>query len=159
MDAKKKQKALQQVSNGMYVLTSRFGEQYGAATITWLTQISFKPPLLLAAIRPDSNLFQCLSQSHHVVIHILAAYQVDVARRFLTTTEVKDGLMNGEPFVEGKTVAPVLTNVLSYIEAQVIQIIDDGGDHKLVVMEVLGAEHHRDFSPLLVAGSPWKYGG
>ena len=159
MDLKKKQKALQQVSNGMYVMTSRFGSQYGAATITWLTQISFKPPLLLAAVRPDSNVFECLSQSRHVVVHILADHQVDIARKFLSTTEVKDGLMNGEPFIEGKAVAPLLTNALSYIEARVDRIIDDGGDHQLVVMEVLGAEHQHDFKPLLVADSPWKYGG
>ena len=67
--------------------------------------------------------------------------------------------MNGEPFLEGKTVAPLLTNALSHIEARVDQVIDDGGDHRLVVMEVLGAEHQRDFTPLLVADSPWKYGG
>jgi flavin reductase (DIM6/NTAB) family NADH-FMN oxidoreductase RutF len=159
MDLKKKQKALQQVSNGMYVMTSRFGSQYGAATITWLTQISFKPPLLLAAVRPDSNVFECLSQSRHVVVHILAANQVDVARKFLSPTKVKDGLMNGEPFSEENAVAPVLVNVLSYIEARVAQIIDAGGDHQLVVMEALNAEHHNDFKPLLVADSPWKYGG
>ncbi len=159
MDLKKKQKALRQVSNGMYVMTSRSGTTYGAATITWLSQISFKPPLLLAAVRPESSVFGCLSESRHVAVHILAGHQMDVARKFLSTTEVKDGLMNGEPFIEGNTVAPILTNALSYVVCHVDQIIDGGGDHKLVIMEVLDAEHFRDFKPLLVADSPWKYGG
>lgn len=159
MDLKKKQKALRQVSNGMYIMTSRAEGMYGAATITWLTQISFKPPLLIGAVRPDSTVFECLSQSRHVVVHVLAAHQVEIARKFLSATKVKDGFMNGEPFVEGTAVAPVLTNALSYIECRVDRIIDDGGDHKLVIMEVLDAEHLQEFKPLLVADSPWKYGG
>lgn len=159
MDLKKKQKALRQVSNGMYVMTSRSGATYGAATITWLSQISFKPPLLLAAVRPESSVFECLSESRHVAVHILAAHQMDVARKFLSATEVKNGLMNGEPFIEGNAVAPILTSALSYVLCHVDQIIDGGGDHKLVIMEVLDAEHLHDFKPLLVADSPWKYGG
>ena len=46
----------------MYVITSRYGEDYGAATVTWVSQASFRPPLIMAAIRPGSNVFKCLSR-------------------------------------------------------------------------------------------------
>ncbi|MCI3952948.1 MAG: hypothetical protein K0R53_2446, partial [Burkholderiales bacterium] len=36
------------LSHGVYVLTSRSAERYGAATVTWVSQASFKPPLLMA---------------------------------------------------------------------------------------------------------------
>ena len=55
MDLKKKQKVLRLIPNGMFIFTSRVGEKYGAATITWVTQVAFKPPLIAAAIRPDST--------------------------------------------------------------------------------------------------------
>ena len=131
MELKKKQKALRLISNGMYVVTSRSGEKYGGATVTWLSQASFKPPLIMAAIRPDSNVFECLSDSRHAAIHILAAHQQDIARKFLSRTEVKDRFINGEPFTEGTTLSPILKNVSSYIECRVCQIINDGGDHAL----------------------------
>ena len=154
MDLKKKQKALRLISNGMYIVTSRAGEKYGGATITWLTQASFKPPLVVAAIRPDSKVFECLSESRLAAVHILAAHQHDIARKFLTATEVKNGLMNGEPFVAGKTSVPILKNITSHIECKVSQMFNAGGDHILVVMEVTDVEHLDDVKPLLVTDSP-----
>ena len=159
MDLKKKQKALRLISNGMYIITSRAGAKYGAATVTWLSQASFKPPLIMAAIRPESSVFACLSESRHVAIHILGSHQQEIARKFLASTDVKDGLMNGEPFTKGTTSAPILLNISSYIECQVRQIVNDGGDHALVIMEAVHVEHSEDFKPLIVAESPWKYGG
>jgi flavin reductase (DIM6/NTAB) family NADH-FMN oxidoreductase RutF len=61
MEPKTKQKALRLLTNGMYVLTSRSGDKYGAATVTWVSQASFKPPLLMAALRKDGSVFQCLA--------------------------------------------------------------------------------------------------
>ena len=159
MDLKKKQKVLRTISNGMYVVTSRAGLKYGGATITWLSQASFKPPLIMAAIRPESNVFECLSESREATVHILGAHQQEIARRFLSPTDVSDGHINGEPFAAGKTSAPVLTNIPSYVECHVRHIFRTGGDHALVVMEVIHAEHLENLHPLLVADSPWKYGG
>jgi len=159
MDLKKKQKALRLISNGMYIVTSRAGAKYGGATITWLSQASFKPPLIMAAIRPESSVFACLSESRHAAIHILGSHQQEIARKFLASTKAQEGLMNGEPFTEGTTSTPILQNISSYIECTVHQIIDGGGDHALVIMEAVHAEHSEDFKPLIVADSPWKYGG
>ena len=63
MDTQTKRKALRMLSNGMYVLTSRSGESYGVATVTWVSQASFKPPLLMMAVRRDSNVYRCLAES------------------------------------------------------------------------------------------------
>ena len=159
MDLKKRQKVLRLIPNGMFIVTSRFGEKYGAATITWLTQVAFKPPLIAAAIRPDSALFDCLQKSKEVAVHVLSSDQQDLARKFFAATEMRGGLLNGEPIVQGITSAPILKNVQSYAECRVAQIIDDGGDHRLVIMEVIDAEHLLDIKPLLVADTPWTYGG
>ena len=51
--------------------SERHGNSYGAATVTWVSQASFKPPLLMAAIRPESNMSKCLSQSRVAAIHIV----------------------------------------------------------------------------------------
>ncbi len=159
MDLKKKQKALRMISNGMYVVTSRSGLKYGGATITWLTQASFRPPLIMAAIQNGSGVLQCLVESKEAVVHILNERQLDIARKFLSTPKLREGMMNGEPIMEGRTSAPVLRNVSSYLECRVRQILETGGDHSLVVMEVIHAEHVEDLKPLLVANSPWRYGG
>jgi flavin reductase (DIM6/NTAB) family NADH-FMN oxidoreductase RutF len=159
MDAKTRQKTLRMLSNGMYVMTSRSGDHYGGATVTWLSQASFKPPLIMAAIRTDSNIFKCLSESHIAAVHILGITQQDIARKFFSPTQVGNGEMNGEPFTDGKTSAPILKNLPAYVECRVNRIVDDGGDHALVVMEVVEAECREQVQPLTIAESPWEYGG
>lgn len=147
------------ISNGMYVMTSRAGDKYGGATITWLSQISFKPPLIMAAVRPDSSVFECLKESRSVAIHMLGEGQQEIARKFISTTKVHDGKMNGESFTEGKTLSPILQFAPAYVECKVLKLIDGAGDHSLVVMEVVEAEIRQEVKPLLVADSPWEYGG
>jgi flavin reductase (DIM6/NTAB) family NADH-FMN oxidoreductase RutF len=147
------------ISNGMYVVTSRSGDKYGGATVTWLSQASFKPPLIMAAIRPDSNVFDCLTESGSALVHMLGADQQEIARRFLSTTDVANGMMNGVPFSPGPEGMPVLGDMPAHVVCRVVQIINDRGDHALVLLEVVDAVVHRDTPPLLVADSPWTYGG
>ena len=80
MDPNVKKKTLRMLSNGMYIVTSRHEDHYGGATVTWLSQASFKPPLLMAAIRRDSNVFECMQSSRSAAVHILGAHQQEMAR-------------------------------------------------------------------------------
>jgi flavin reductase (DIM6/NTAB) family NADH-FMN oxidoreductase RutF len=159
MEPKTKQKALRLLTNGMYVLTARSGEKYGAATITWVSQASFKPPLLMAALRKDGSVFQCLTESGSGVLHILATDQKDIAQKFFSPTKFENDLINGEPYIRGKNAAPVLTNLPAYIECSVVEVNERLGDHALVILEVTNCAVLRDIEPLTVTDSPWEYGG
>src|ERR1700758_2521557 len=70
MDVKKKQKTLRLLTNGMYIVTSRSGDRFAASTITWATQASFAPPLIMVAIRHESNVLRCMKESRVAVFHI-----------------------------------------------------------------------------------------
>lgn len=159
MDVHTKRRTLRLLTNGMYIMTSRQGDHFGAATITWLSQASFKPPLLMAAVRPDSNVFRRLTCGGAVAVHILGVDQQDIARKFFAPTAVSDGQINGEPFVNGVTGAPVLTHCDAWMECQVVQFIDTGGDHAIVVLEVVDTQCRTAVEPLTIAASPWVYGG
>jgi flavin reductase (DIM6/NTAB) family NADH-FMN oxidoreductase RutF len=158
MDVATRKRTLRLLSNGMYVITSSCGDRHGAATVTWISQASFKPPLVMAAIRPSSNVFRCLVESGVAAVHILDAGQKEMAQRFFSPTRVENETINGEPFAPGVTRAPVLQNASAYFECRVRQIVTLG-DHAVVIMEVVDAECRRDLSPLTVAESPWAYGG
>src|SRR5438034_7222838 len=100
MDAKVRQKTLRMLSNGVYVLTSRSEHRYGAATVTWVSQASFRPPLIMAAVRRESNVFECLAESRSAVLHIVGDRQQEIARRFFFPTHTACGTINGEAFME-----------------------------------------------------------
>lgn len=160
MDAKTRQKTLRLISNGVFVLTARCGERFGAATVTWVSQISFKPPLVMAAVRRESNVFQCLAESGSAALHIVGDGQGEIARRFFFTTCAENGTLNGEPYAEGRTAAPVLPRLPAYVECRVGRVLDTGGDHALVILEAVEAEcREAAVRPLTVAETPWHYGG
>jgi flavin reductase (DIM6/NTAB) family NADH-FMN oxidoreductase RutF len=159
MDARTKRQTLRMLSNGVYVLTSRNEDRYGAATVTWVSQASFKPPLIMAAVRRDSNVFECLAESRSAVLHIVGDGQQEIARRFFSPTQARSGTINGEPFSEGTTAAPVLPNLPAHIECRVERIVDTDGDHAVVILRAVEAECREEVRPLTLADTPWEYGG
>ena len=147
------------LSNGVYVLTSRANGHCGAATVTWVSQVSFKPPLVMVAVRRQSNVFQCLAESRVAALHIVGAGQQEIARRFFFPTAAGEGTINGERVVPGKTTAPILECLPAYIECEVENIVDNGGDHAMVVLRTVEAEYSESVRPLTIADTPWEYGG
>lgn len=159
MEAKTKQKTLRLLTNGMYILTSRNGSTLGAATVTWVSQSSFKPPLLMVAVRKDSTVFRCLDQSRIAALHVLGSHQQAIAQKFFSPTKADGVALNGEPFFEGKTSAPILKNLHAYLECRVVDVRQEYGDHAVVIFEVVEAELLQAVEPLTIPGSPWEYGG
>jgi flavin reductase (DIM6/NTAB) family NADH-FMN oxidoreductase RutF len=159
MDAKVRRKTLRLLSNGVYVLTSRSEDSFGAATVTWVSQVSFKPPLIMAAVRRESNVFKCLEESRFAALHIVGNGQQEIARRFFFPTVASCGAINGEPVMEGKTSAPVLASLPAHIECQVERVVDTDGDHALVILRAVEAECREQVRPLTIAETPWEYGG
>lgn len=159
MDNGTKKRTLQKLHYGMYVMTSRSGAQCCAATVTWLSQASFHPPLVMAAVRRGSHLFKCLSESGIAVINILAQARLDVARKFFSGAQSTGESFDDEPFTAGTNSAPVLQSACAFMECRVCRMLDSVGDHAVVIMEVMEAQCREDAQPLTVAELPWKYAG
>src|SRR5260370_3568092 len=157
MHPKTKQKVLRLLTNGMYVITSRSGERYGAATITWVSQASFKPPLLMVALRKDGSAYQCLVDSRIAVLHVLDSGQRDLAQKFFAATLQSHGTLNGQPYSDSKTGAPILDNLGAYLECKVVELIEKHGDHAVVILEAVDAVIRSDIKPLTVTDSPCQY--
>lgn len=159
MTAAGRRRALRMLSNGMYVMTSRSGERCGAATVTWVSQASFAPPLIMSAVRRESNVFRCLKESGLAAIHVLGREQQEMARRFFAPTAADATGINGEPVEPGVTSVPILKHAPAYVECRVRRIVEDLGDHALVILEVVEAECREQVPPLTIADTPWEYGG
>src|ERR1700678_484413 len=160
MDPKIRQKVLRLLTNGIYVMTSRSGDKFGAATVTWVSQAGFKPPLLMAALRKDGNVLECVAESRQAVLHILDKEQASLAQTFFASAKESAGLLNGEPYASGeKTTSSVLTKWYAHLEWEDREILQQECDHALVILEVVSSAIRQEVTPLTVAGSPWEYGG
>lgn len=56
MDANAKKTALRMIPYGLYVLTAQNANgQVAAATVNWVTQVAFEPPLVVVGVKVDSH--------------------------------------------------------------------------------------------------------
>lgn len=162
MDPKARRRVLRLISNGMYVVTSPAGEEHAAATITWLTQVSFDPPLLAMGVRPGSRLSEAVHASRVATIHLLSEDQQEIAKSFFAAPTIdpdsEPPTIGGHPFEAGEHGARLL-DARAWIAGRVIETLDCGGDHNLVVIEVEEIGEAGEVTPLTVQASPWSYGG
>ena len=62
MDEQSRKIALRMISYGVYILTSKVESEVSAATVTWVSQASFKPPMLSVCIKRDSGPYKVIKE-------------------------------------------------------------------------------------------------
>jgi flavin reductase (DIM6/NTAB) family NADH-FMN oxidoreductase RutF len=126
MDEKHKKTALRMIPYGLYVLTGKAPDgQVAAATVNWVTQASFAPPLLALGVKTDSGAHGIKDQG-------------GIAFAFFKPVEAAPGLLSGQPYRDGANGAPVLDAVPAYVECTLIDTVERG-DHSVFVGEVTNA--------------------
>lgn len=159
MDAQLRKEVLRKISYGLYVVTAHQDTGWVAATVNWLSQCSFTPPLVMIGVKKDSGLHAALMAGARAAVHVLAAGQQQIAADFFRPTEHHEGKLNGHPFQLHALGVPVLTEIPWYFIIEPRDWIHRG-DHSVLVAEVVevgkNAEAER---PLVMAETPWSYGG
>ena len=74
--------AMRLLSNGVYVLTACLSDTLHAATVSWVSQVSFQPPLVMVALQRNSHLAHAVRKAHRFAINILGVDQQTLAEKF-----------------------------------------------------------------------------
>ncbi len=139
MDPNAKKTALRMIPYGLYVLTAENGRgEVAAATVNWVTQASFEPPLVVVGIKADSNAHALVQETRAFALNVLGKGQQALAFTFFKPVTKEGDRISGEPYERGTTGAPLLLNVPAAVECKVTEMIARG-DHSVVVGEVVNA--------------------
>ena len=139
MEPNDKKTALRMIPYGLYVLTGQAEDgRVAAATVNWVTQVSFEPPLVAVAVKADSGAHSIIKESGSFALNILGKGQQATAYAFFKPTEREGDTIGGEPFVAGSTGAPILESCPAYVECRLIETVERG-DHSVFVGEVVDA--------------------
>lgn len=160
MDPQAKKVALRAINYGLSVLTANDGDEYAAAGINWISQASFDPPLVMVALKTDSDSHALVERTGAFAVNVLGEDQLDVAKAFFRTTTVEGGTLNGYRFEPAPTTgAPLLTDLAYWFEARVTDTVERG-DHTVFVAEVVDAGVRDDgVTPLSLRATGMSYGG
>jgi len=143
---------------GVYILTARTGEKYCASTVTWVSQASFNPPLLMVCIRKKSTSFEVVNTSRSFVLHCLDITQISFISDFFRSTLHQGDTLNGHPNSTEESVLPTLTECPAYLICEVREILYYG-DHPVFVAEITDARVRWEYLPLELKSIGWSYGG
>ena len=159
MDLQAKKIALRKLPHGVYIVGVRHEAQVNAFTGTWLTQVSFTPPLVALGVKKDSHSFEMIKQSRVFSVNLLGKDQKAIAEHFVKPATVMGEKLSTMKHRAGKTGAPVLEEAIAYFECEVREIANDAGDHAVVIGEVVEAGVRTDEPALTLMDTGWHYGG
>jgi flavin reductase (DIM6/NTAB) family NADH-FMN oxidoreductase RutF len=136
-DAKKA--TLRMIPYGLYVLTADDGAgNVAAATVNWVTQTAFSPPLIALGVKTDSGAYAVIKSSGKFALNMLGKDGKGLAFTFFKPAKLEAGKLSGQSFTKGQTGAPILDAAIGAVECTVKTIVEEG-DHHIVIGEVIEA--------------------
>lgn len=139
MDDAAKKTALRMIPYGIYILTAKTDDgAVAGATVNWVTQTSFSPPLVVVGLKTDSVSYDVVKKSGKFALNMLGKDQQAAAFAFFRPAELDGNKLSGEPIHDGETGVPLLENAVASVECKVVEIIEQG-DHHTVMGEVVAA--------------------
>ena len=155
--------ALKMMPYGFYAFTTKNGGDVNAMVVNWVTQVSYTPRLLAVGLQKSSYSHGVVTEGQVFGLNIFLSEDKDSIMGF-TKGRAKnpDKMAEGSYTAAPETGVPVIAGAAAYIECKVVQIIDVGGDHDIVVGEAVHAEVNKEGEAsdvLSLTGLGWSYAG
>ena len=145
-DARTLRDALGCFATGVTVVTCLTeGGTPAGLTVNSFTSVSLDPPLLLVCLAKNAASAGPLVAASHFAVNVLQTGQQPASIRFSTRDEDRFGTT---PWSCGEAGAPILKDSLGVFECQ-RRAVHDGGDHHILVGEVVKASFDAAVDPLL----------
>lgn len=159
MDLEAKKLVLRRLTNGLYALGVRGPAEAHVTLVSWLTQVSVEPPLVVVAIRRESQTLDLVRWSSAFGISVLEKGAEALASRLGRATSEAPDKLKGVEVRSGPVLGvPLLAASVGWLECRVVDQMS-AGDHVAFLAEVVEAGLGTDGQPLVAAEVGWRYGG
>jgi len=139
------QAAFGQMTYGIYVLTTVMDDTVNGMIASWVSQVSYDPPLIMAAVHPNRYSHDMIVNSRAFGLHIIDQSQKVLLGRFKGPDPGEK--FSGMDWKPGKTGVPILKDCLAWFELQVIQH-HQPGNHSIFIGTVVDADVQSQGIPL-----------
>lgn len=148
--------------SGLYVIGSRAGHRRNAMTANWVTQMAFEPKLVGVGVEHGALTHELISAGGVFSVCAVSREDRAIVRKFTKPVDVDLAAMtlNGFPFHDGVSGAPVLDQSPAYADCRVVQAVELG-NHTWFVGEVVDAAFQaaEDTEVLRMEDTRMNYGG
>jgi flavin reductase (DIM6/NTAB) family NADH-FMN oxidoreductase RutF len=159
---KLRRRVLWKMPSGLYIVGSRAGDRRNGMTLNWATQLSFDPKLIGISVEQVAVTHELIREGRVFSISLIDQEDRAIVRKFVKPVEVDLNVrtLNGFPFHDGPSGAPVLDQAVAWIDCQLRQEVELGG-HTLFIGEVVGTGFQmEEQTPVLrMEDTRMNYGG
>lgn len=160
---KQRRRVLWKMPSGLFVIGSTDnGSRRNAMTVSWVTQISFDPKWIGVSVERTAVTHELMERGGCFAVSLVAQDDRAIVRKFTKPVDVDlDGrTLNGFPYVERVTGAPILEQAVAYVDCEVRERLQ-AGNHTFFVGEVVDAAFLQDEETgvLSMADTRLSYGG
>jgi flavin reductase (DIM6/NTAB) family NADH-FMN oxidoreductase RutF len=143
---------LAKIPYGVSVVTMGRGgaEVENGLTVSWLSQVSFDPPMLMVAVDKLHYSLDLLRSTKNFCVNLLGEDQAVLAGRFAQQATMGEGKLGGVAQRIADSGAAVLTEAVAYFDCEVTNAVE-AGDHVMVIGRIDDAAVLRDMAPLTSA--------
>ncbi len=127
------------ITHGVYIVTAQANGKKNGMTAAWISQVSFKPPLIMAAIAPARFTHGLIKASGYFALNTLSEDQIELAKYFGTHSGKQVDKMANIAYFESGKGCPILKEAMAYLECKLVNAFE-AGDHTLFIGQVIEGE-------------------
>jgi len=156
-------RVLWKMPSGLYVVGSTDkGDRRNGMTLNWATQVSFDPKWIGIGVEQGALTHELIGASGVFSLCMIDREDRAIVRKFTKPVEVDLAArtLNGFPYLDGVTGAPVLVQAVAYVECEVRRPVEVG-NHTLFLGEIVNAAFLKDedTAVLRMEDTRMNYGG
>ncbi len=122
-------------ATGVTVVTTQHQGELGGLTVNAFCSVSLNPPLVLVCVDLASSTLPLIHESQRFAVNMLSEDQEEISRCFATPSGARFSRFCDTQYHEVVTGAPVLDQVLAFVDARVVAEYP-GGDHTIFLGQV-----------------------
>ena len=148
--------AFGKMTYGIYVLTTAFEDRINGMIASWVSQVSYEPPLISVAVHPNRYSHQLIDQSRCFALHVVAKDRTDLPKRFKGPDP--QAKFSDIEWSKGKTGSPIITDCIAWFECELAGSLAPG-NHTVFIGKVVDAKMVSENSVMSTADYDGAYIG
>ncbi|PZC42060.1 MAG: 3-hydroxy-9,10-secoandrosta-1,3,5(10)-triene-9,17-dione monooxygenase reductase component [Chloroflexi bacterium] len=148
--------ALGRFPTGVTVITSGApGMEYGM-TCQSFTSLSLEPPLVLVCVGNETGMRRIVEETGAFTVNVLSAAQEDLSGFFASSKRpAPPHQFDDVAYTPGETGTARIRGATTVFDCRLKELLE-GGDHRIVVGEVVAFEETADDPPVLFFGGAYR---
>ena len=132
-------KAIGRIPSGVYILTTGAPGRWEVMMASWVQQAAFSPPSVSIAVHKERPVRQAILSSRRLALAVLPQEDTSLMKKYARGVVPGQDPFEGVETLQTPAGIPVPAGALAWLDCELTQAFDFGGDHEIHVARVTAA--------------------